>query len=138
MLYRGAALFLMFTDQGDQKHLKIKENLICWEAKGAYSLTCTCSTEGMCIGVASVCRPSVMILGDHVARSSILSVKLICLKKDMACELEVKDTTTRLGESFPMDLMGMEFIWLVKDNVTGIKSCPGIIGTDLQRFRLLT
>ena len=26
MLYRGAALFLMFTDQGDQKHLKIKEN----------------------------------------------------------------------------------------------------------------
>lgn len=24
----------------------------------------------------------------------------------------------------------MEFIWLVKDNVTGIKSCPGIIGTD--------
>ncbi|MFQ9494484.1 MAG: hypothetical protein ACLR08_08540 [Dorea longicatena] len=46
-----------------------------------------------------------MMILEIMARSSILSVKLLFTKKDMACELEVKDMATRLGESFPMDLM---------------------------------
>lgn len=47
--------------------------------------------------------------------------KAFITKKDMACELEVKDMTTRLGESFPMDLMAWNSFGMVKDNVTGIR-----------------